>query len=158
MVSDLRRDASFVYRLLAPIGTVALHLSPFFDSGAFDSAKVIKTMLDECQVLNAENWFDESESADLRFIAAGHTSGRRCVLSSLGDDYVIAMPVGSWLAGLSFYYLSQRQIDKQPFISRTPGTLLNRWNYSCKSKNSPTDVRATGETEEYCAGLGRSRY
>jgi DNA-binding transcriptional LysR family regulator len=65
----------------------------------------------------------------------------------------------SWAGLLSS--ISIKQIDKQPFISRTPCDILESWNYLMQKQKLTTDVRAQVKTEEYAldlvaAGLGIS--
>ncbi|MEO9908223.1 MAG: LysR family transcriptional regulator substrate-binding protein, partial [Lentilitoribacter sp.] len=75
------------------------------------------------------------------------------------DHYVIAMPLEHSLA--EFASLSIKQIDNQPFISRTSCDILESWNYLMQKQELTTDVRAQVKTEEYAldlvaAGLGIS--
>jgi len=153
MVSDLSAMRSLFTDTLTPLA-LSISLTPFL-SGALIS-QVIKTMLDEVSGLTLK-LVDESESADLRFTCQRYATDEDVFYPLWEDDYVIAMPLDHWLA--DFASLSIKQIDKQPFISRTPCDILESWNYLMQKQELTTDVRAQVKTEEYAldlvaAGLG----
>lgn len=155
MVSDLSAMRSLFTDTLTPLA-LSISLTPFL-SGALIS-QVIKTMLDEVSGLTLK-LVDESESADLRFTCQRYATDEDVFYPLWEDDYVIAMPLDHWLA--DFASLSIKQIDKQPFISRTPCDILESWNYLMQKQELTTDVRAQVKTEEYAldlvaAGLGIS--
>ncbi|MGJ8645484.1 MAG: LysR family transcriptional regulator [Marinomonas colpomeniae] len=155
MVNDLSSMRSLFIDSPAPLA-LSISLAPFL-SGALIS-QVIKTMLDEVSTLTLK-LVDESESADLRFTCSRHTTEEDVFYPLWEDDYVIAMPLDHWLA--DFPSISIKQIDKQPFISRTPCDILESWNYLMQKQKLTTDVRAQVKTEEYAldlvaAGLGIS--
>lgn len=155
MVTDLSDIRSLFIDSPAPIA-LSISLAPFL-SGALIS-QVIKTLLDEVPGLTLK-LVDKSESADLRFTCERYTTETDVFYPIWEDDYVIAMPLNHWLA--DFSSLSLKQIDKQPFISRTPCDILESWNYLMQKQELTTDVRAQVKTEEYAldlvaAGLGIS--
>jgi DNA-binding transcriptional LysR family regulator len=155
MVSDLSAMRSLFIDSPAPLA-LSISLTPFL-SGVLIS-QVIKTMLDEVSGLTLK-LVDESESADLRFTCSRYTTEEDVFYPLWEDDYVIAMPLDHWLA--DFPSISIKQIDKQPFISRTPCDILESWNYLMQKQELTTDVRAQVKTEEYAldlvaAGLGIS--
>ena len=155
MVSDLSAMRSLFADTPTPLA-LSISLTPFL-SGSLIS-QVIKTMLDEVHGLTLK-LVDESESADLRFTCQRYTTEEDVFYPLWEDDYVIAMPLDHWLA--DFPSLSIKQIDKQPFISRTPCDILESWNYLMQKQELTTDVRAQVKTEEYAldlvaAGLGIS--
>ncbi|TYL46799.1 LysR family transcriptional regulator [Marinomonas sp. IMCC 4694] len=155
MVSDLSAMRHLFTETPAPL-SLSISLAPFL-SGAL-IGQVIKTMLDEVNGLTLK-LVDQSESADLRFTCQRYTSEEDVFYPLWEDDYVIAMPLDHWLADLPS--LSIKQIDKQPFISRTPCDILESWNYLMQKQELTTDVRAQVKTEEYAldlvaAGLGIS--
>ncbi|WP_115898184.1 LysR family transcriptional regulator [Marinomonas pollencensis] len=136
--------------------SLSISLAPFL-SGTLIS-QVIKTMLDDIPGLTL-SLVDASESADLRFTCDSYIQDDDVFYPLWEDDYVIAMPVGYWLADYSS--LSIKQIDKQPFVSRTPCDILESWNFIMQKQGLTTDVRAQVKTEEYAldlvaAGLGIS--
>lgn len=155
MVNDLSSMRSLFADSPAPLA-LSISLAPFL-SGALIS-QVIKTMLDEVPALTLK-LVDESESADLRFTCSSYTTEEDIFYPLWEDDYVIAMPLDHWLA--DFPSISIKQIDKQPFISRTPCDILESWNYLMQKQKLTTDIRAQVKTEEYAldlvaAGLGIS--
>jgi Transcriptional regulator len=155
MVNDLNSLRGLFSENTTPL-SLTISLTPFL-SGAFIS-QVIKKMLDEISGLTL-NLIDESESADLRFTCSRYTSEDDVFYPLWEDDYVIAMPEGHWLS--EFPSLSIKQIDRQPFISRTPCDILESWNYLMQKQGLKTDIRAQVKTEEYAldlvaAGLGIS--
>ncbi|MEP2617370.1 MAG: LysR family transcriptional regulator, partial [Marinomonas sp.] len=155
MVTDLSGIRNLFANSPTPI-TLSISLAPFL-SGALIS-QVIKTLLDEVPGLTLK-LVDKSESADLRFTCERYTTEEDLFYPIWEDDYVIAMPLNHWLA--DFSSLSLKQIDKQPFISRTPCDILESWNYLMQKQELTTDVRAEVKTEEYAldlvaAGLGIS--
>lgn len=155
MVTDLSAMRRLFTDTPAPLA-LSISLTPFL-SGSLIS-QVIKTMLDEVHGLTLK-LVDESESADLRFTCQRYTNDEDVFYPLWEDDYVIAMPLDHWLA--DFSSLSIKQIDKQPFISRTPCDILESWNYLMQKQELTTDVRAQVKTEEYAldlvaAGLGIS--
>ncbi|MCZ2720460.1 LysR family transcriptional regulator [Marinomonas sp. 15G1-11] len=155
MVSDLSAIRSLFIDTPTPL-SLSISLAPFL-SGSLIS-QVIKTMLDEVSGLTLK-LVNESESADLRFTCNRYTNEDDVFYPLWEDDYVIAMPVGHWLA--DFSSISIKQIDKQPFISRTSCDILESWNYLMQKQELTTDVRAEVKTEEYAldlvaAGLGIS--
>ncbi|MEO9653795.1 LysR family transcriptional regulator [Marinomonas sp.] len=155
MVNDLSDMRSLFLESPAPL-TLSISLTPFL-SGALVS-QAIKTMLDEVPRLSL-TLVDESESADLYF-TSNHYITKEDVFYPLWEDhYVIAMPLEHSLA--EFASLSIKQIDNQPFISRTSCDILESWNYLMQKQELTTDVRAQVKTEEYAldlvaAGLGIS--
>lgn len=155
MVTDLSDIRNLFIDSPAPIA-LSISLAPFL-SGALIS-QVIKTLLDEVPGLTLK-LVDKSESSDLRFTCERYTTEKDVFYPIWEDDYVIAMPLNHWLA--DFSSLSLKQIDKQPFISRTPCDILESWNYLMQKQELTTDVRAQVKTEEYAldlvaAGLGIS--
>ncbi|MEL0614089.1 LysR family transcriptional regulator [Marinomonas arenicola] len=135
---------------------LSISLAPFL-SGTLIS-QVIKTMLDDIPGLTL-SLVDASESADLRFTCSNYTNEDDVFYPLWEDDYVVAMPIGYWLA--DYTSLSIKQIDKQPFVSRTPCDILESWNFIMQKQGLTTDVRAQVKTEEYAldlvaAGLGIS--
>lgn len=155
MVTDLSAMRRLFTDTPAPLA-LSISLTPFL-SGSLIS-QVIKTMLDEVHGLTLK-LVDESESADLRFTCQRYTNEEDVFYPLWEDDYVIAMPLDHWLA--DFSSLSIKQIDKQPFISRTPCDILESWNYLMQKQELTADVRAQVKTEEYAldlvaAGLGIS--
>ncbi|MGR0279424.1 LysR family transcriptional regulator [Marinomonas dokdonensis] len=155
MVNDLSDMRNLFLESPAPI-TLSISLTPFL-SGALVS-QALKTMLDEVPRLSLK-LVDESESADLYF-TSNHYITKEDVFYPLWEDhYVIAMPLDHSLA--EYASLSIKQIDKQPFISRTSCDILESWNYLMQKQELTTDVRAQVKTEEYAldlvaAGLGIS--
>ncbi|KZN14176.1 LysR family transcriptional regulator [Marinomonas sp. TW1] len=155
MVNDMSSMRQLFSQTPAPL-TLSISLAPFL-SGALIS-QVIKTMLDEVSGLTLK-LVDESESADLRFTCHRYTTEEDVFYPLWEDDYVIAMPLDHWLS--DFPSLSIKQIDKQPFISRTPCDIFESWHYLMQKQELTTDVRAQVKTEEYAldlvaAGLGIS--
>lgn len=155
MVSDLSAIKSMFIDSPTPL-SLSISLAPFL-SGALIS-QVIKTMLDEVPGLTLK-LVNESESADLRFTCNRYATEGDVFYPLWEDDYVIAMPIGHWLS--DFQSISIKQIDKQPFISRTSCDILESWNYLMQKQELTTDVRAEVKTEEYAldlvaAGLGIS--
>ncbi len=155
MVNELN-DIKDMFRKNAKPLTLSISLAPFL-SGTLIS-QVIKTMLDEIPGLTL-SLVDASESADLRFTCDSYTKNDDVFYPLWEDDYVVAMPVGYWLA--DYTSISIKQIDKQPFVSRTPCDILESWNFIMQKQGLTTDVRAQVKTEEYAldlvaAGLGIS--
>lgn len=155
MVNELSGMKDMFRKSSKPL-SLSISLTPFL-SGTLIS-QVIKTMLDEIPGLTLK-LVDESESADLRFTSERYAQEDDIFYPLWEDDYVIAMPVGYWLA--DYTSLSIKQIDKQPFISRTPCDILESWNFIMQKQGLTTDVRAQVKTEEYAldlvaAGLGIS--
>jgi len=135
---------------------LSVSLMPFL-SGAL-IGKVIKTMLEEVPELKL-SLVDDTESADLRFTCSRYKQDDDVFYPLWEDEYVIAMPTDHWLS--DFVTVSIKQIDRQPFISRTPCDILESWNYLVQKSGLSMDVRATVKTEEYAldlvaAGLGIS--
>ncbi|RBO84690.1 LysR family transcriptional regulator [Marinomonas aquiplantarum] len=155
MVNDMSSMRQLFHQTPTPL-SLSISLAPFL-SGALIS-QVIKTMLDEVSGLTLK-LVDESESADLRFTCHRYTTEEDVFYPLWEDDYVIAMPLDHWLS--DFPSLSIKQIDKQPFISRTPCDIFESWHYLMQKQELTTDVRAQVKTEEYAldlvaAGLGIS--
>lgn len=155
MVNDMSSMRQLFRQTPTPL-SLSISLAPFL-SGALIS-QVIKTMLDEVSGLTLK-LVDESESADLRFTCHRYTTEEDVFYPLWEDDYVIAMPLDHWLS--DFPSLSIKQIDKQPFISRTPCDIFESWHYLMQKQELTTDVRAQVKTEEYAldlvaAGLGIS--
>jgi len=155
MVNELN-DIKDMFRKNAQPLALSISLAPFL-SGTLIS-QVIKTMLDDIPGLTL-SLVDASESADLRFTCDSYTKEDDVFYPLWEDDYVVAMPVGYWLA--DYTSLSIKQIDKQPFVSRTPCDILESWNFIMQKQGLSTDVRAQVKTEEYAldlvaAGLGIS--
>lgn len=136
MVNDMSSMRQLFSQTPAPL-TLSISLAPFL-SGALIS-QVIKTMLDEVSGLTLK-LVDESESADLRFTCHRYTTEEDVFYPLWEDDYVIAMPLDHWLS--DFPSLSIKQIDKQPFISRTPCDIFESWHYLMQKQELTTDVRA----------------
>jgi DNA-binding transcriptional LysR family regulator len=155
MVNDLSDMRGLFLESPAPL-ILSISLTPFL-SGALVS-QVIKTMLDEVPGLTLK-LVDESESADLRFTSNHYITEQDVFYPLWEDEYVIAMPLDHVLT--EYASLSIKQIDKQPFISRTSCDILDSWNYLMQKQELTTDVRAQVKTEEYAldlvaAGLGIS--
>ncbi|MBJ7537867.1 LysR family transcriptional regulator [Marinomonas transparens] len=155
MVGDLSAMRNLFVDSPTPL-SLSISLTPFL-SGSLIS-QVIKTMLNKIPGLTL-NLVDESESADLRFTCGRYTTEEDIFYPLWEDDYVVAMPLDHWLT--DFASISIKQIDKQPFISRTPCDILESWNYLMQKQGLTTDIRAQVKTEEYAldlvaAGLGIS--
>lgn len=155
MVADMNAMRGMFSDSSTPL-ELSISLAPFL-SGALIS-QVIKKLLDDIPGLTL-SLVDESEQADLRFTCNSYTSDTDVFYPLWEDNYVIAMPVGHWLA--EFPAISIKQIDKLPFISRRPCDIQESWNYLMQKQGLQVDTRAQVKTEEYAldlvaAGLGIS--